>query len=99
MDIATLLGLVLGMIVVILAILTGSDFWVFLNLPGFLIVVGGTFAATLVKFPIITVFVAFKVGLRAAFGNEHDDARGIIDQAAEFSRIVRKDGFLASIGC
>lgn len=95
MDIATLLGLIIGMAVVALAVLAGSDFWVFLNLPGFLIVLGGTLAATLIKFPIATVFVAFRVGLKAAFGNEHNDIRAIVDQAAEFARIVRKDGFLA----
>lgn len=95
MDIATLLGLLLGMVVVTLAILVGSDFLVFLNLPGFLIVLGGTFAATLIKFPIATVFVAFKVGIKAAFGNEHNDAREIIDQAGELSQLARKGGFLA----
>jgi chemotaxis protein MotA len=95
MDIATLLGLVIGIVVVAGAVLSGSDFWVFLNLPGILIVLGGTFAATLIKFPIAMVFVAFKVGLRAAFGNAQDDAREIIEQAGEFARLARKDGFLA----
>lgn len=95
MDIATLLGLLLGTIVVAMAVLVGSDFWVFLNLPGFLIVLGGTFAATLIKFPIRTVFVAFRVGIKAAFGNEKNDVVGIIDQAADLTRIVRKQGLLA----
>jgi flagellar motor component MotA len=48
MDIATLLGLAIGISVIVLAILTGSDFYVFLNASGFLIVVCGTFAATLI---------------------------------------------------
>ena len=95
MDIATLLGLILGMVVVTLAVLVGSDFWVFLNLPGFLIVLGGTFAATLIKFPIRKVFGAFRVGLTAAFRNAHDDAPAIVAQAAELCRLVRKSGFLA----
>ncbi|MDP6788033.1 MAG: hypothetical protein QGI13_12980 [Rhodospirillales bacterium] len=51
MDITTVFGLITGVVVVTLAILTGSDLWIFLNLPGFLIVMGGTFAATLIKFP------------------------------------------------
>ena len=95
MDIATLIGLVLGMAVVALAVLTESDFWVFLNLPGFLIVMGGTFAATLIKFPISKVFVAFRVGVAAAFRNEHDDAPEIIEDAASFAAVVRKEGWLA----
>ena len=63
MDIATLLGLVIGISVVGMAVLTGSELWIFLNVPGFLIVIGGTFAATLIKFPITTVFSAFKLGV------------------------------------
>lgn len=59
MDIATLLGLFIGVTVVTLAIMTGSDLSIFLNLPGFLIVCGGTFAATLIKFPLSGVFIAF----------------------------------------
>ena len=62
MDIATLLGLVIGVPVVTLAFVTGPELSIFLNLPGFLIVCGGTFAATLIKFPISGVFVAFFVG-------------------------------------
>ena len=49
MDIVTLLGLVIGVTVVILAIMTGSELLILLNLPGFLIVCGGTFAATLIR--------------------------------------------------
>ncbi|MBF0248899.1 MAG: motility protein A, partial [Alphaproteobacteria bacterium] len=52
MDIATLIGLVVGIGVVVGAILIGSGLDLFLNLPGFLIVVGGTLAATFVKFPL-----------------------------------------------
>lgn len=72
MDIATLLGLFIGVTVVTLAIMTGSDLLIFLNLPGFLIVCGGTFAATLIKFPLSGVFIAFFVGAKAAFVNEKE---------------------------
>ena len=72
MDIATLLGLVIGVTVVMLAIMTGSELSIFLNFPGFLIVCGGIFAATLIKFPISGVFVAFFVGIRGAFVNERE---------------------------
>ena len=48
MDITTILGLIIGIIVVTLAIMTGSELSIFLNLPGILIVLGGTFAATLI---------------------------------------------------
>ena len=66
MDITTLVGLIFGILVVVLAIMSGSDLGIFLNLPGFLIVFGGTFAATLIRFPLHNVFIAFKLGLKAA---------------------------------
>lgn len=95
MDFATLIGLAFGVGVVVAAILVGSDFWVFLNLPGFLIVVGGTFAATLVKFPLQNVFAALKIGVTTALKNVHQDPRGLIDTSLELAEIARKNGILA----
>ena len=94
MDIATLLGLVIGVSVVTLAIMTGSELSIFLNLPGFLIVVGGTFAATLIKFPIAGVFVAFFVGIKAAFVNEKESPREIVDLTMRLVKRARKVGLL-----
>ena len=94
MDIATLLGLVIGITVVGLAIMTGSGFGIFLNLPGFLIVIGGTFAATLIKFPISGVFVAFFVGVRAAFVNERESPSEIIELTMRLVKRARKVGLL-----
>ena len=62
-DLATLAGLVFGIAIVSIAIGSGSDFSIFLNWPGFLIVMGGTFAATMIKFPISGVFVSMPVGV------------------------------------
>ena len=98
MDIATLLGLFIGMGVVAAAILVGSDMWIFLNLPGFLIVVGGTFAATLIKFPITKVFVALKVGIHAAFVADSEDPLGLVEVAISLAKKSRKGGLLALEG-
>ena len=88
MDIAILLGLVIGVTVVTLAFMTGSELSIFLNLPGFLIVCGGTFAATLIKFPISGVFVAFFVDIRAAFVRE-SPPRGL-PTAARWSKTTHR---------
>jgi chemotaxis protein MotA len=93
-DIATLLGLIIGVTVVTLAIMTGSELTIFLNLPGFLIVIGGTFAATLIKFPISGVFVAFFVGIKAAFVNENESPREIIDLTMRLVKRARKAGLI-----
>jgi len=96
LDIATYIGLASGLLVITAAVLTGSDFWVFLNLPGFLIVVAGTFAATLIRYPIAGVLTAFVVGAKAAFsGARESKPRDLIVKALEMAEIVRKDGMLA----
>ncbi|MCG8510369.1 MAG: MotA/TolQ/ExbB proton channel family protein, partial [Rhodospirillales bacterium] len=94
MDITTVVGLITGIAVVTLAIMTGSDLGIFLNIPGILIVIGGTFAATLIKFPLSTVWTAFTVGLRAVFVSETDDPRALIDQAIKLTRQARKRGLV-----
>jgi len=95
MDFATLTGLVIGVTVVLLAILTASELHIFLNLPGFLIVCGGTLAATMIKFPLTGVFIAFPVGLKAAFTNEKEKPRDYIKLAIQLSKIARKSGLLS----
>lgn len=96
MDFATLAGMLTGILVVTLAISTGSELGIFLDLPGFLIVVGGTFAATMVKFPFSGVFVAMPVGFKAAFTNDKDQPRDYIRQAIKISKLVRKSGLIAA---
>jgi chemotaxis protein MotA len=95
MDFATLAGLAVGLTVVSLAILTGSDFTIFINLPGLLIVVGGTFAATMIKFPLSGVFVSMPVGFKAAFTNDRDRPRDYIATAVKLVKRARKDGLIS----
>ena len=95
LDFATIVGVGVGLTVVSLAILTGYDFWIFLNLPGFLIVVGVTLAATMIKFPMLGILIALPVGLKAAFTNEKDSPRDYIRDAIKLSKIGHEQGMLA----
>ena len=94
-DFATLAGLIIGITVVTLAILTGSNIIIFFNIPGILIVFGGTFAATLIKFPLRGVFVAVPVGFKAAFTNEKERPRDYIIEAVKLCKRARKNGLLS----
>lgn len=96
MDFATLAGLLTGILVVAGAIATGSGFDIFLDLPSFLIVVGGTFSACMVKFPFSGVFIAMPVGFKAAFSNDKDQPRDYIKQAIKISKLVRTKGLIAA---
>ena len=94
MDLATLIGLLGGLGIIIGAIATGGSMMLFLNLPSILIVGGGTIAATLIRFPLGTCFGAFKVALRA-FRHKSEPPLEVIMQAVELAGVVRREGLLA----
>ena len=94
MDLATLLGLVLGMTLIVLAIITAADIGLFFNLPGMLLVIGGTFSAALIKFRVQSYLVGIKEGLITAFFERNDNPREIIALANRLSRIARRNGLL-----
>lgn len=95
MDIATIAGILAGSIVVGFAIMTGGDVGTFVNLPSMLIVIGGGFAATVIRFPLKNVFQALALGGKVAFTHKHADPREMIDQIAELADKVRREGPLA----
>ena len=55
MDIATVVGFVLTITLFLMAMLDGGTIDIFINVPGLLIVVGGTLGLTLISFPLQNV--------------------------------------------
>ncbi len=98
MDFATLIGLFVGTTVVALAILSGSDPSIFVNAPGLLIVIGGTLAVTLIKFPLFDTIHAIIRALKQAFWEELDTPEGLIAEAHNMAKIARKKDLLALEG-
>lgn len=97
MDLATLLGLVGGIGVMVSAIVLGGSGGMFINLPSLVIVAGGTFAAVLMKFSLGQFLGAFKVALKV-FLNKMDRAEDLIEELGVMADIARKEGFLALEG-
>lgn len=95
MDLATLIGLIFGMIVIVLAIITGGDFATFVNIPGLLVVLGGTIASTLIKFSLADCLYALTLGLKQAFVDESTDPDELVEQIKSMANKARKDGLLA----
>ena len=91
MDFATILGLLGGVTVVIFAIGEDGNFAQFINVQGFIIVLGGTFASTMIKFPIQSFFKAIPIGLKAVVTNTSFSPLDLINQAIELSDTCRKD--------
>ncbi len=98
MDIATIAGIIAGAIIVCVAILMGGDFGSFINVPSLLIVFGGGFAATVIRFPLSNVFSAFASGGGVAFTHKAVSHKEMIDEVARLADIVRKDGPLGLEG-
>src|SRR5216684_401285 len=100
MDIATLLGIIVGAGLVILSIFLGEGvggFRPFLNYEAFLIVMGGTFCSLLVNYPIAQVFGLMKV-LKKVMSNAGEDTSEIITTFVNFAKKGRTEGFLALEG-
>ena len=97
MDPATLLGF-LGSIGCILgAIFLGGSAMMFVNIPSIFIVVGGTIAVTLMKYPLGTTLGSVKIALKAFF-HKSESPSELIEVSMELANIARKDGTLGLEG-
>ncbi len=67
MDIATGLGLVAGGTVVCTLILLGGDFRMFYDLHALIVIFGGSFSATLIRFPLGAIMHGLPLGAKFAF--------------------------------
>ncbi len=95
MDIGTIIGIIAGTTVILIAIMLGSGFGIFVNVPSLLIVVGGTMAVTLIKWSLSDVMVALKTGIRIAFKSTKSDPEYLVNTAIEMATAVRKNGLRA----
>ncbi|MHC4415033.1 MAG: motility protein A [Planctomycetota bacterium] len=94
MDVATVFGLLMGIVLVSAAILLGGDAASYLNAPSVLIVVGGSTAATMVSYSLAKFFKLPTVAMKALFARPHDPLR-LIRQLVELAEVARRDGILA----
>lgn len=94
MDIATVVGIIAGFGLIFLAIMLGGNPGIFVNVPSFVIVVGGTIAATLINFPLSDVMSVFAT-VRNAFFHQETDPGALISKLVEFATIARREGILA----
>jgi chemotaxis protein MotA len=96
-DIASIVGFILAYIIIATAISLGGPFVIFVNAPSLLVVVGGTFAVTLMRVTIGNFLGSFKIGLKGFF-YKLDVPQNLIDESVELANIARKEGILALEG-
>jgi chemotaxis protein MotA len=100
MDVATLLGYVLGLGLIVWSMSHGgglSALKLFVHAPAAAVVCGGSFAAILIHFPLSDVKNLFKVILKN-FLNRVPEPTEEIDRIIEYANLARKEGLLALEG-
>ena len=94
MDLASIIGLVMGASLLIGAVLLGGTIQMFIDVPSILIVIGGTFSALFVKYRLGEVFSVIGI-VGKAFFNKSQEIDRVIGQLVDMANIARKDGILA----
>ena len=93
MDIASLLGIISGISLIVSAIFLGGDIHNFINIPGFMIVIGGTVATTLLTFQFKDVAAAFKAAY-FVFSKDKEDPNMAVETMIRLCQISRRQGLL-----
>jgi len=95
MDLATIIGLILGTGLVIGSILIGGGgLGPFINIPSMMITIGGSFAALLINFPLEKVLGVFGV-VKKCFTDILPKPNETIEQFESLAMISRRDGLVA----
>jgi len=96
-DLATLVGLVGALGLIIVAMLQSGDLAMFVNGPSLLIVVGGSIFAVMAKFSLGQFFSAFRVASKS-FVFKLEDPADLIDEIVALADAARKGGLLSLEG-
>jgi len=94
MDIATIVGVILGFLVITAAIVSGGGWQIFIHLPSVAITIGGMLCATLIHFSLpqfLGIFSVIKKTIVTKIPSESE----LIQKMVNYSAINRRDGALA----
>lgn len=94
MDLATVVGLVLGIGMLLVSIALGAGIAAFVDVESIMIVGGGTIASVLIAFPMHRVVSTGKV-IKKSFKFTSQAPADQIQRMAEFATLARKEGLLA----
>ncbi len=94
MDIATIIGLIGGTLLVLSAVILGGSAIIFINIPGVLIVIGGTLATCFIKFSMGDVINSIKVVMKA-FMVKMEAPDKIINKMIALAKVAKKEGLIA----
>jgi chemotaxis protein MotA len=94
MDIATVLGLIGGTILILIAIFLGGQATIFFNVPGLLIVFGGTIATSFIKFTMADIINSITVAMKA-FLVKIEPPEEIMKNMVSLAKVAKQEGLIA----
>jgi chemotaxis protein MotA len=98
MDLATVIGVVLALALIVASIIVGGgSFAAFIDPPSVMVVFGGSIAAALICFPLKTFLSMFKVSMKVFFYKIEAVPR-LIEEIVSLAETARRDGLLALEG-
>ncbi len=94
MDIATIIGIILGFIVITTAIVTGGGWQMFVHIPSMAITIGGMLCATLIHFSLPQFLGIFSV-VKKTIITKIPPKSQLIQRMVNYAAVNRRDGALA----
>jgi len=96
-DLATVIGIIGALGIVVAAMVTGGDVMIFVNVPSILIVAIGSIFVVLAKFNMGQFFTSAKVAMNAVFFQTFH-TNELIEKIVELADAARKGGLLSLEG-
>ncbi|MFZ5755135.1 MAG: flagellar motor protein [Bacillota bacterium] len=94
MDLATIIGAVSGIILIVASILVEGELSSFWSLSSAMIVLGGTMAATLINYPLSQIVSVMSI-VKVAFKGETQKPAEVIITLVKLAEKARREGLLA----
>lgn len=95
MDIASVVGLILAIGLILGSMLLGSaPMTAFIDIPSVMVVIGGASAAALISFPLGSMLKSPKIAMKVLF-NKPESRFDLIKQIVALAETARRDGLLA----
>ncbi len=94
MDLATILGIIMGFALIGWAIVSGGSGEAFISISSVAIVIGGAISATMVAFPLGRLKKAFSVA-RKAMVYKPQSPEKLISDMVSYAEVARRDGILS----
>jgi chemotaxis protein MotA len=94
MDIASIIGALLGISLLLISIVVKSPLGAFVDYASIMVVLGGSISAVLICFPLRSFLNTGRVA-KNVFFNKQENFSGLIEQIVSLAETARRDGLLA----